>query len=133
MNDELKEGLSTTRRITVDPPRTIDFLGEEARVYATPELLRDIEVTCRELLRGHIAQGKDSVGTRAELDHLAPTLLGMDVDITATLTNVDGSRVSFSIECRDPLEVVARGVHDRVVVGVERTVARLAEKRARAG
>jgi predicted thioesterase len=34
----------------VDRERTIDFMGEKARVYATPMLVRDIEVACRNLL-----------------------------------------------------------------------------------
>ena len=51
MKDTLKPGLTATRRITIDKPRTIDFLGENLRVYATPELVRDFEIgraSCRE-------------------------------------------------------------------------------------
>jgi len=71
MKTTLVPGLTTTREFAVDRERTIDFMGEEARVYATPMLVRDIEVTCRELLLAHLDPGEDSVGTRVEIDHLA--------------------------------------------------------------
>ena len=56
-------------------------MGEKARVYATPMLVRDIEIACRDLLLEHLDAGEDSVGTRVELDHLAATLMGMKVEL----------------------------------------------------
>ena len=35
-------GTSATSRITIDRGRTVDFLGEQLRIYATPELVRQI-------------------------------------------------------------------------------------------
>ncbi len=61
-------------------------MGEKARVYATPMLVRDIEIACRNLLLDHLDPGEDSVGTRVELDHLAATLMGMKVELTATIS-----------------------------------------------
>lgn len=133
MNSAVAEGLSVTRRIEVDTARTIDFMGEENRVYATPELIRDIELTCRDLLLEHVDSGQDSVGTRVELDHIAATPLGMWVDVSVTVTGMDGRMVSFAVECRDQVEDVARGVHNRFIVGVEKTAARIAKKRAGIG
>ena len=133
MNSAVAEGLSASRRIKVDTARTIDFMGEESRVYATPELVRDIELTCRDLLLENIDSGQDSVGTRVELDHIAATPLGMWVDVSVTVTDVDGRMVSFVVECRDQVEDVARGVHNRFIVGVEKTAARIAKKRAGIG
>src|SRR5690606_21978374 len=71
MKDSLAKGLTTTRKIRVDRERTIDFMGENARVYATPMLVLDIERIARELLLEHLDAGEDSVGTRIEVDHLA--------------------------------------------------------------
>ncbi|HLF01460.1 MAG TPA: hypothetical protein VI547_05760 [Anaerolineales bacterium] len=128
MKDTLKAGLSTTARITVDKSRTIDFMGDEGRVYATPELVRDIENTCRNLLLEHTDAGEDSVGTRIEVDHLAATLLGMWVEITATVAGVEGRRVAFEIAARDNVEEVARGKHARFVVDTAKTLERLKGK-----
>jgi predicted thioesterase len=128
MKDTLKVGLMTTNRITVDRGRTIDFMGDEGRVYATPELVRDVENTCRNFLLGHLDEGEDSVGTRVELDHVAPTLLDMWVEITAKVVEVEGRRVVFEISARDPVEEVARGRHARFVVSVSKSVERLKAK-----
>jgi len=132
MKDTLKQGLTTTRRVDVDRARTIDFMGEDGRVYSTPALIEDIEVTCRNLALEHLDPGEDTVGTRVELDHMAATLEGMWVDITATITALDGRAVTFNIAVRDAVDDVARGIHNRFVVDVEKTKARLAAKAAKA-
>jgi len=133
MSEPLQPGLTLTRRIDVDRERTISFMGDECRVYATPRMLYDIEMACRDLLLAHIEPGKDSVGTRVELDHMAATLLGMWVEITVTLTAVNGGAVSFDFTARDAVEDVARGKHNRFVVGIEKTAQRLKAKLAKAG
>ena len=131
MKDTLAVGLAKTQRITVDKPRTIGFMGEAARVYATPELTRDIELTCRDLLLEHCDRGEDSVGTRVEVDHIAATLLGQWVDITVTIAALNGRRVTFAVAAEDAVEPIARGKHDRFVVDVAATEARLRAKAAK--
>jgi predicted thioesterase len=132
MSDTLKAGLSATRRVDIDRDRTISFMGDDCRVYATPKLLYDIEFACRDLLLEHIEPGKDSVGTRVELDHMGATLMGMWVDISVTLTEVNGGAVSFDFSARDAVEEIARGKHNRFIVGVEKTAQRLRAKLAKA-
>lgn len=132
MKESLVPGLGRTARISIDRARTIDFMGDDCAVYATPELVRDIEMTCRALLLDHSDPGEDSVGTRVEVDHLAPTLLGMWVEITVTVAEVNGRAVRFDIEATDPLERVARGSHARFVVDVGKTAERLRGKAAKA-
>jgi predicted thioesterase len=131
MKPSLTPGLATTRRITVDRDRTIGFMGEEARVYATPELVRDIEQTCRNFLLEHIEEGQDSVGARVELDHLAPTLLGMWAEIKATVAEVKGRLVTFEVEARDALDQIAKGRHVRFVSDTAKTRERLKAKAAK--
>jgi len=132
MSESLTAGLTATRRVDIDRDRTISFMGDDCRVYSTPNLLQDIEVACRDLLLEHIEPGKDSVGTRVELDHVGATLIGMWVEISVTLTEVNGSAVSFDFTARDAVEVVARGKHNRFIVGIERTAQRLKAKLAKA-
>ncbi|RIK97684.1 MAG: LysR family transcriptional regulator [Burkholderiales bacterium] len=133
MKDSLAKGLSVTRQIHVDRERAIDSMGEKARVYATPMLVLDIDRISRELLLGHLDAGEDSVSTRVEVDHLAATLMGMDVEITVTVAEVKGRAISLEVEGRDSIEPVCRGRHNRFVVGVDTTLARLAAKAQKAG
>lgn len=130
MKNTLQAGLTSTRRITVDKPRTIDFLGEELRVYATPELVRDFEIACRDFLLEFCDEGEDSVGTGISITHSGATLLGMPVDISVTVAAVDGRKVSFTLVARDGAEEISRGEHGRFVVQVDKLRAKLAAKAA---
>ena len=132
MSEPLKAGLSATRRVDIDRDRTISFMGDDCRVYSTPKLLYDIEMVCRDLLLQHSEAGKDSVGTRVELDHVGATLMGMWVEISVTLAEINGSAVSFDFIARDAVEIVARGKHNRFIVGIEKTAQRLKAKLAKA-
>ena len=133
MKASLAAGLTATSRLTVDRERTIDFMGEKARVYATPMLVRDIEVACRELLLQHLDPGEDSVGIRIELDHLAATLMDMPVELKVTLADVKGRAVTLDFEGKDSVDAICRGKHQRFVVDVKATEARLAAKAKKAG
>ena len=132
MKSTLQAGVVRTSALTVDRDRTIDFMGEKARVYATPMLVRDVEIACRELLLEHLDPGEDSVGTRIELDHLAATLMGMRVELTLTIAEVKGRAVTFDVSGRDSVEPICRGRHHRFVVDVKTTEARLAAKAKKA-
>lgn len=131
MKDSLRSGLSRVNRIEIDRDRTIGFMGEEGRVYGTPYLVRDIEMTCRELILEHADVGEDSVGTDVSIKHLAPTLLGMKIEIAVTVSLVEGRRVVFEISAKDDVEQICKGTHGRFVVDVNKTVQRLKAKAAK--
>lgn len=131
MKPSLRVGVSQTSRIAVDRDRTISFMGEDGRVYGTPYLVRDIEQTCRDLLVAHSDAGEDSVGMEVSVQHLAPTLLGMNAEITVTVTAVEGRKVSFDVSAKDDLEAICTGKHSRFVVDVAKTHERLKAKAAK--
>lgn len=133
MKASLTPGVSTTRRFAVGRESTIGFMGEEGRVYATPALVRDIEQTCRDfLVDNHLDTGEDSVGMRVEVDHLAPTLENMTVDVTVTVAEVKGRQITFEVTAVDNLDKICQGRHIRFVVDVEQTKKRLAGKAEKA-
>lgn len=107
MKQSLCPGATRTTRIEIDRERTIGFMGEEGRVYGTPYLVRDIEMTCRQLLLDHADADEDSVGTEIAIKHLAPTPLGMSVEITATVISVEGRRVVFEVSAKDDIEQIS--------------------------
>lgn len=132
MKASLQPALTARRRLTVDVERTIAFMGSAARLYATPSLVQDMEIICRELLLNHIDIDEDSVGVRVEIDHLAATLEGMWVEISVRITETKGRLVTFEIEAHDAVEQIARGKHTRFVGSVERTRQSIAAKAAKA-
>ena len=131
MKDTLRPGMSRVNRVAVDRDRTISFMGEEARVYATPRLISDVEFTCRNFLLEHCDAGEDSVGVEIALKHLAATLLGSTVEITVNVTAVDGRRVVFEVAAKDELEEISVGTHTRYIVDLVKRVERLKAKAAK--
>jgi fluoroacetyl-CoA thioesterase len=131
MKSSLVPGVSAVNRILVDKTKTIGFMGEEGRVYATPHLIGDIERTCRDLILAHADVNEDSVGMEIAVKHLAPTLPGMTVEITVEVTAVDGRKVMFAVTARDELDTVSSGTHARFVVDKAKTVERVRAKAAK--
>ena len=110
----------------------ISHLGEDLWVYATPELIRDIEQTCLAFIAEHADEGEHSVGTAIELKHLAPTPLGMTVEITATVSGIEGRAVDFEVTAHDGIDEVCRCRHGRFVVLIDKVKERVAAKKAKA-
>jgi fluoroacetyl-CoA thioesterase len=131
MKQSLRPGISKVRRLNVDRDRTISFMGEEGRVYGTPEFIRDIEHLCRDLLLEHTDAGEDSVGIEVSIRHTAATPLGMDVEISAKVTAVEGRKVTFEVSAKDEIEAIGMGSHNRFVVDVSKTYERLRAKAAK--
>ena len=131
MKPSLSPGVSRTNRIAVGRERTIAFMGEEARTYATPSMILDIEHTCRELILEHAHAGEDSVGMEVAVKHLAPTLMGMTAEITVRVVSVEGRKVIFDVAVKDELDAVGTGTHTRFVVDKAKTLERLKAKAAR--
>src|ERR1700722_5919164 len=130
MKPSLHVGVSGTRRIVVDRDRTIGFMGEEARVYATPALVSDIEYACRDLILEHLDAGEDSVGIEVAVKHLAPTLPGMTVEITVRVAAVEGRKVTLEVFAKDETADIGMGTHAGFVVDIEKTITRLKRKAA---
>jgi fluoroacetyl-CoA thioesterase len=127
----LTVGTTFVATIAIDKPRTISFMGEELRVYGTPYMVLDCEQTCRQLLLQHHDAGEDSVGARVEIDHLAPTLLGQTVTVTARVTEVALPRVQFELEVKDEIDVCGRTKHTRFIVDHTKQGERLKKKAAK--
>ena len=131
MKPSLQPGATRTSRIAIDNAKTIGFMGEEGRVYATPYLIGDIEMTCRQLILDHADANEDSVGMEVAIKHLAPTLPGSIVEIAVTVTAVEGRKVSFAVTAKDEIDTISTGSHVRFVVDKAKTIERLKAKAAK--
>lgn len=96
-------------------------------VLGTPRLVAWCEAaTCAVLT--DLAPGATSVGTRVELEHLAPNAIGDTVVVYAQVFERTDRAVTFSVEARHLDRIVGRGVVTRAVVDAERFMARLAQR-----
>ncbi len=133
MKPSLKPGLAHERKLTVDEPRVIEFMGDDCRVYATPRIISDVEYTCRDFLLEHLDPGEDSVGTKVNWEHVGPALLGEAVTVSVKLTRLEGRRATFEAAVDAGGDAVARGTHERFIVDVHKVRERLLNRKARVG
>jgi predicted thioesterase len=133
MKPSLSRSLAFHRTVTVDERRCIAFMGDECRVYATPSIISDVEYTCRNGLMEHLDPGEDSVGTRVEVEHVGPGLLGDEARIDVRVASIEGRRVLFEAEVTCGGEPVLHGRHERFVVDTAKVRERLLKKKAERG
>ncbi len=100
------------------------------RIFSTPNMVLLAETAAMEALAPCLDAGQVSVGTRVDIQHLAPTLEGMTVRAVATLENIDGAKLNFSVEIFDELGKVGQVAHERYVLDLDRYVRRLQKKKA---
>ncbi len=128
---EIPLGAMREERILVTPDNTINFLGVEGgRVLGTPYMIGYMETTARDLIKEHLPEGEDSVGTLVNVKHLAATPIGMSVRFTAEVIAINGRRVTCRVEAWDEAEKVGEGEHERFVINVRRFAARAQAKAA---
>lgn len=128
MKDSMKAGAGFTAKVKITKDKTIGFMGDDLRVYATPSMVQDTERSCRDFMLQHLDEGEDSVGARVEIDHLGPTLVGQTVEVEGKVVELDGRRVQFEVEIRDEIDTVGRVKHTRFVVEKGRQGGRLQKK-----
>ncbi len=127
--DQPRIGTTYEASFTVEPDQTISFPGLPA-VVATPWLVWHLEMAALTLLAPYLEDGQMSVGTRIEIDHLAPAPEGTEITCRAKVIHIDGPSVSFHIEAFDAQETISRGLHKRHIVEVARMARRIEKKTA---
>ncbi|RLT40784.1 MAG: thioesterase [Chloroflexi bacterium] len=122
-------GLTGQANTLVDHTNTAASLGSGlVPVYGTPALIALLELAAVHAVAESLPPGYTSVGTHLDVRHLAATPIGMAVRATATLTQVDGRRLTFAVEAHDEVEKVGEGTHARVIVEASRFVQRAEAK-----
>ena len=122
----LASGLTATIERTVGEDDTAAAVGSGSLpVLATPRLLAWSEAATCAAIEPVLEAGQTSVGTRAMLEHLAPSAVGSTVQITATTVHVDGRLARFSVAARQDGKLVGSGEVTRVVVEAERFMSRV--------
>lgn len=129
---KLSAGLEGRASIRVAPDRMAPAMGSGgAPVYASPSMIALMEGACVDCVEKLLPDGHQSLGTHLDVHHIAATPEGLTVTATATLTAVDGRKLTFAVEAHDGVEVIGKGTHTRVVVDTPRFMSRLAAKAGR--
>lgn len=88
----------------------------DVEVLGTPRLVALCEEATVAAVADHVPPGMTTVGTRVEVDHLRANRPGDRVEAIATLSEVDGRRLTFTVEASDADGVVGRGTVIRAMV-----------------
>ncbi len=96
-------------------------------VLGTPRLLAWLEAATCTCLEPVVPDGSTSVGTRVQVEHLAASPVGAEVEVSASSAYVDGRLHRLTVSARDTGtgKVLAAGEITRVVVDAERFLSRL--------
>lgn len=100
-------------------------------VLATAYMVVMMEGAATKALRPHLDPGEGSLGIAVNVTHLAATLPGQTVTVTAAVVAVDGRKVTFKVTADDGLDSIGEGTHQRAIVPWTRFEASVAAKAAR--
>jgi predicted thioesterase len=124
-------GLSGTTEIMVGTRDTAPHVGSgRIKVLATPVLVMLLEESALHAVEGLLPAGHQTVGTRLDVSHTAATPVGMRVTAHAELVRVEGRKLTFRVWAEDAVERIGEGVHERIIVNVERFDVRTQNKAA---
>ena len=121
MDYEKLQGLINTAETSVTKENTALALGSGSlKVFATPAMIRLIEVAAAELVDKNLPPEMTSVGTLLNVKHTAPTPLGMKVRAEVKIISVDGRKIIFEVAAFDERGEIGRGSHERFIVNREK-------------
>jgi fluoroacetyl-CoA thioesterase len=122
---EFAPGLGARVELTVTDADTAQSLGSgDVPVLGTPRLLALAEAATVAATARQMPGGLTTVGTRAEIEHRAPTPVGRLVTATATLAKVDGRKLLFEVVVSDGDQVVAEVRVERMLLDRQRFIAK---------
>ena len=120
---EFSPGLSAQVELTVTDADTAQSLGSgDVPVLGTPRVLALAEAATVAATARQMPGGLTTVGTRAEVDHRAPTPVGRTVQVTATLAKVDGRKLTFEVTVKDGETTVAEVRVERALLDRQRFI-----------
>ena len=87
-----------------------------------------MEKCASECVAPYIDEGKSSVGTMLNVRHLSASPVGIRITCTATLTGIDGRKLTFSLSVSDEKGPIGEGTHERFVIDIDRFMAKCRSK-----
>jgi len=136
MENAFKPGMTFQFSYTVPEDKTVPHLYADVpelqqmpRVFATGFMVGLFELACIRAVNPHIDWPRQqTVGTRINVTHMAPTPPGLTVTVNGILEAVEGRKLSFAIEAHDGVDVISKGTHQRFIIDAEKFNAQVASK-----
>lgn len=117
MNFEIKPGITFTSEQKVTYNDTAAKYGSGlVEVFATPAMIALMENAALKSVLPFLDDDHHTVGFEVNIRHLKPTPIGMHVECTAELIEVDGKKLVFKLEARDEEGKIGEGTHTRYII-----------------
>ncbi len=116
-------GETSTKRIIVQEKDSARALGSGGLdVFGTPAMIALMENTALDMVRKDLPEGSDTVGIEINAKHLKASAIGTVILCTATITGIDGRKISYSIEAMEEEsgKLIGTATHDRFIVDIEK-------------
>ena len=98
-------------------------------VFGTPFMTALMEKAAWTSIAPYLAPGESTVGTKLELEHTAPTPVGMTVTCHSELVAVEGRKLTFKVTLADEKGPVGGGTHERFIIFEEKFAAKAEAKK----
>ena len=107
---------NTAEEIVTEKNIALALKSGSLKVFATPAMIRLIEETAAELVEKKLPPESTSVGISININHTAPTPLGMKVRAKVKVVSVEGRKIIFEVVVFDERGEIGRGIHERFIV-----------------
>ncbi|MBR5138994.1 MAG: thioesterase family protein [Alistipes sp.] len=122
----LEIGLTFESTTTVSASNTAATLGSgDMDVFATPAMVALMENAAMKAVAAALPEGSATVGTQMNTSHIKASALGATITASATLTQVEGRKLTFAVKAWDEQGTIGEGEHTRFVVDRERFLSKL--------
>ena len=114
---DLKEGMKNKiENQSTEETTALAIKSGSLKVLATPVMIALMEQAAAELVEKNLPDDLTSVGTAININHNSPTPIGLKIYAEATITKIDGRKISFEITAFDEVGEIGRGSHERFIV-----------------
>ena len=124
-------GQTATSTVTVTESNIAKTMKSGSlEVFATPAMCALMEEAAQAAVQPHLEEGEGTVGISLSISHDAPSPMGSTITAKATVTAVEGRKITFNIEASDGVGIIGKGTHERFVINNEKFMAKVGTRKA---
>lgn len=122
----MEKGLTFTSQDTVRIENIAKTVGSgNLEVFATPAMAALMENAAMNAVAAELPEGSTTVGSLLNITHNRPSGLGEKVTATATLDEVEGRKLTFTVVASDSKGIIGEGKHIRYIVDCEKFMSKI--------
>ena len=127
----IQVGQSATATVTVTESNIAKTMKSGSlEVFATPAMCALMEEAAQAAVQPELNDDEGTVGISLSISHDAPSPMGTTITATATVTAVEGRKISFAIEASDGVGIIGKGTHERFVINNEKFMTKVDARKA---